>query len=117
MEEPKKPQKTSHNNASDGTTNPAEPKAKSRDKYKLDIPLQTNQIPTRTLHSTNSPRAEGDWFEPTEMAIKGFGIPCPPEEITPNDESQESDAALTPEIEDMYFDEGEPQMSQEEING
>src|SRR5258708_39384336 len=119
MVEPKKPQKPGCNgsrNASDGMTNPAKPKAKSRDKYKLDILLQTNQISARTMCSTNNPRTEGDWFEPTEMAMKGFGIMRPPEEKTPNDESQELEAALTPEIEDTYFNEGEPQMSQEETD-
>ncbi len=119
MVEPKKPQKPGCNgsrNASDGMTNPAKPKAKSRDKYKSAILLQTNQISARTMHSTNNPRTKGDWFEPTEMAMKGFGIMCPPEEKTPNDESQELEAALTPEIKDMYFNEGEPQMSQEETD-
>src|SRR5258708_6392982 len=119
MVEPKKPQKPSHNgsrNASDRMTNPAEPKAKSRDKYKLDIPLQTNQISARTTHSTNNARTKGDWFKPTETAMKGFGIMHLPEEKTPNDESQELEAALTPEIEDTYFNEGEPQMSQEETD-
>ena len=44
------------------------------------------------------------------------GIGPPPGENTTNNESQELDFALIPELEDAYFEEGEQQMTQEEID-
>ena len=52
-----------------------EPKQKRRDKYKSDIPLQSNQILARMSCTMNSPRIEGDWFELPEKVMKGMGIP------------------------------------------
>src|SRR5258708_8393692 len=66
--------------------------------------------------NANSPRAEGEWFKSTEMAIKGLSIPPPPEGNTLNDNQQELDIASSPEIKDTNFEEGELQMTQEEIN-
>ena len=119
MAEPKKPQKIGHSanrNANEATITPTELKPKSRDKYKSDVPLQSNQVPTRAQQNTNSPRAEGDWFESAEKAMKGLGIPRPPEENTLGNKPQEQDRESTPEIADADFEEGEVQMSQEEID-
>ena len=119
MAEPKKPQKTgrsANRNANKATITPTELKPKSRDKYKSDVPLQSNQVPARAQRNTNSPRAEGDWFESAEKAMKGLGIPRPPEENTLGNKPQEQDRESTPEIADADFEEGEVQMSQEEID-
>ncbi len=119
MAEPKKPQKTGHStnrNANEATITPMELKPKSRDKYKLDVPLQSNQVPARVQQNTNSLRAKGDWFESAEKAMKGLGIPCPPEENTLGNKPQEQDRKSTPKIIDADFEEGEVQMSQEEID-
>src|SRR5258708_32493375 len=96
MAEPKKPQKascSSNRNTSDSTPNPADPKPKSRDKYKSDIPLQSNQTLARMPCNTNSPRTEGDWFESPEKVMKGLGIPHQPEEDKHNNKPQKTDMA------------------------
>src|SRR5258708_7214012 len=119
MDEPKKPQKigcSANRNANEATITPTELKPKSRDKYKSDVPLQSNQVPARVQWNMNSLRAEGDWFKSAEKAMKGLGIPCPPEENTLGNKPQEQDHESTPEIADADFEEGEVQMSQEEID-
>ncbi len=64
--------------------------------------------------NVSSLRAEGEWFESAEMVMKGIGLPSG--ENTTSNESQELDFALTPELGDAYFEEGEQQMTQEEID-
>src|SRR5258705_1945458 len=119
MAEPKKPQKTgrsANRNANKATITPTELKPKRRDKYKSDVPLQSNQVPARAQQNMNSLRAEGDWFESAEKAMKGLGILRPPKENTLGNKPQEQDRESTPEIMDADFEEGEVQMSQEEID-
>src|SRR6266436_6146786 len=92
MADPKKPQKYGHSsnrNTNDASPNPADPKLKSRDKYKSDVPLQSNQTPTRTPCTTNSPRIEGEWFQSPEKVMKGLRILQPPEEDTHNGKPHE----------------------------
>ncbi len=116
MADPKKPQKPGcmgNRNVSKVAANPGE-KPKSRDKYKSDIPLQTNQIPVRPTHTMSSLRAEGEWFKMMEAATKGTG--SHPEENTNNNKTQDPDYKLRAELEDAYIEEGEQQMMQEEID-
>ncbi len=116
MAEPKKPQKSgcnSNRNVNDTATN-TEEKQKNRDKYKSDVPLQSNQASARNTHSMTSPRAEGEWFELAEKAMKGTKPLT--RDTSNNDKPQGLDYKLTPKLEDTYFEEGDQQMTQEEID-
>ena len=80
----------------------------------MDVPLQTNQVLARNTCSMTSPRAEGEWFESAEMAMKGTKPLTG--DTSKNDKSQGLDYKLTPKLEDTYFEEGDQQMTQEEID-
>src|SRR5258708_86932 len=119
MADPKKPQKSgrsSNRNANDASPNPADPKLKSRDKYKSDVPLQSNQSQMGTLHTAISLRIEGEWFQLPEKVMKGLGILRPPEEDTHNGKPHELDETSTPDLKDEDFEDMEQQMTQEEID-
>ena len=94
--------------------NNTEEKQKNRDKYKSDVPLQTSQTPTRNTRGMTSPRSEGEWFKSAEKAMKGTKPPTG--DPSNNGKPQNIDYELTLEAEDAYFEEGEQQMSQEEID-
>ena len=93
-------------NAGDAKDPTAE-KTKNRDKYKTDVPLQTNQSPARPQWNGPSTKAGDEWANAAPKETDPTTG-----DITIGDIQNESENPMDPDIEDIYTREVDFVMSQ-----